>query len=81
MALNASHLIVQPTHSQGGFMRLDIPALLGGLRTAGALLIGNSVLVFSGVIGTNVNAESSGLKIFLIGATIVVLTCFTKKGN
>jgi hypothetical protein len=62
-------------------MRLDIPALLGGLRTAGALLIGNSVLVFVGVLGQNVNGESIGFKVFLIGATILILTCLTKGGK
>lgn len=61
-------------------MNLDISALTAGIRTAGALLIGNSVLIFTGVLGATVqDATTIGLKVFFIGLLILILASITTK--
>ena len=57
---------------------IDFLALLGGVRTASALLVGNSALIYTGVIGGSLqNAEAIALKIFLIG--VIGLVCTSLK--
>ena len=48
-------------------LKIDFPILLGGVRTAAALLIGNSALIYTGVIGSGLqNAIEVAAKIFIV---------------
>ena len=56
-------------------MKIDFPFLAAGVRTAAALLIGNSVLVFTGVLGVSLpDAFTTALKIFIIGCIGLLVT-------
>lgn len=57
----------------GTNLKIDIPAITGGIRTAGALLIGNSALIATGVIGSSSTPKLTAPLIFAIGATILIL--------
>ena len=55
----------------------DYSALTTGLRAAGALLIGNSVLIFSNIIGTDTaNADFLGGQILATGVIILLMFSF-----
>ena len=61
-------------------LKMDFPILLGGVRTAAALLIGNSALIYTGVIGGGLqNAIEVAAKIFIVG--VIVLVCTSLKGE
>jgi hypothetical protein len=63
-------------------MKLDFAAFSGGVRTAGALLVGNSVLVYTGVLGSTLaNSDATALKIFIIGLAGLVLTSITRSSK
>jgi hydrogenase maturation factor HypE len=53
-------------------LKLDIPAIAGGIRTAGALLIGNSALIAVGVIGNSSAPKMTATSVFAIGATMLI---------
>jgi hypothetical protein len=60
-------------------MKLDFPAFAGGIRTASALLIGNSVLVYTGVLGVALpDANVVAFKIFLLGLVALLVTSLTR---
>jgi hypothetical protein len=60
-------------------MKFDFVGFAAGAKTAGALLVGNSVLVYTGVLGsTLVNSDMTALKIFIIGLAGLVLTSITR---
>jgi hypothetical protein len=59
-------------------MRLDNPAFLSGLRTSGALLIGNSALIYAGVLGQLREPATTSVVIFLVGFVMLVVTSLTK---
>lgn len=52
-------------------IKLFVENLLGSLRTAGALLIGNSYLVYTGVIGSNPKVS---FQIFIVGLSLALVT-------
>lgn len=61
-------------------LKIDFAALLGGVRTAAALLIGNSALIYTGVIGGGLqNAADIAAKIFGIGVVVLVCTSLGSK--
>lgn len=64
--------------NKGVFMRLDNPAFLSGLRTSGALLVGNSALVYAGVLGQPREPATTSVVIFLVGFVMLVITSLTK---
>jgi hypothetical protein len=57
----------------GTNLKLDIQAFNAGIRTAGALLIGNSVLVVTGVIGNVSSPFVVATVVFTIGAMILII--------
>ena len=46
--------------------------VLGGIRTASALLIGNSILIYTGVVGKDLK-DPTGLAIELFVSSLLVL--------
>ena len=60
-------------------MKFDYAAAGAGIRTAGALLIGNSILVHQGVLGQTLkDAELTAAKVFIIGMGILILASFAR---
>jgi hypothetical protein len=60
-------------------MKFDFPSFSGGVRTAGALLMGNSVLVYTGVLGSALaDAHIIAAKIFTIGLIGLVIASVTR---
>lgn len=60
-------------------LKLDLQALNAGIRTSGALLIGNSVLIAISVIGNVSSPYVVAAIVFAIGATM--LTAASLKGS
>jgi hypothetical protein len=61
-------------------MGIDFAAAIGGLRTACALLIGNSVLVYMGVLGADLDDPLiAAAKILTMGSVVLILTCLTRR--
>jgi hypothetical protein len=57
----------------------DYGAFTTGLRTAGALLIGNSFLILTSIIGTGTaNAHFVGYAIFASGVTMLTIFSFKR---
>jgi hypothetical protein len=69
-------LMSHPTSSRSRHclkkMKLDIPAITAGIRTAGALLIGNSALIAIGVLGNASAPKLVATTVFVIGATMLL---------
>jgi hypothetical protein len=60
-------------------MNFDFPAFAAGLRTAGALLIGNSFLVFTGVLGqTTPDGNITALKVLTMGTGVLLFASLTR---
>lgn len=65
-------------------MKIDFSSsfanFFGGLRTSSALLVGNSVLIYYGVLGTMINDPMKvGIQIFAIGTIGLIITSITKR--
>ncbi|GEM_PF-1545639 len=59
--------------------QFDVNSLLGCIRTAGALLIGNSILIYTGIIGKDmIEPEWAAGKLVLIGAAIAIFSSFVE---
>ena len=59
--------------------QFDVNSLLGCVRTAGALLIGNSILIYTGIIGKDmVEPEWAAGKLVLIGVAIAIVSSFVE---
>lgn len=59
--------------------RIDINLWLSGIRTAGALLMGNSVLIYTEVIENSLtNRYQTETLVMFLGLTMILLTSLTK---